>query len=199
MNTKKLDGPAQAKAVTDAVFARLSKRANRVPVVAFMGEFSAGKSTLMNFLLEKNVLPTRVIATKLPPIWLSYGCDESYRIRKDGSRCALNLESTDKIPVSDTRFLRIFCEADILKECDLIDMPGISDPNLDRNDWIKTANYANMVIWCTHATPGMAPDGKQPVAIVTQTPAARQHSCDHPRRQAGFRPRAAKGPAAAET
>ena len=42
------------------------------PVFALMGEYSAGKSTLLNLLLDLEVLPTKVTATNLPPVWLTY-------------------------------------------------------------------------------------------------------------------------------
>jgi len=42
------------------------------PVFALMGEYSAGKSTLLNFLLDQAALPTKVTATNLPPVWLTF-------------------------------------------------------------------------------------------------------------------------------
>ena len=41
------------------------------PLVALMGEFSAGKSTLSNLLIGKQALPVNVTATQLPPVWMS--------------------------------------------------------------------------------------------------------------------------------
>ena len=36
----------------------------RVPRIALMGEFSAGKSTLLNLLIERDLIPTRATATR---------------------------------------------------------------------------------------------------------------------------------------
>ena len=54
------------------------------PVIAIMGEFSVGKSTLSNLLIGSNPLPVKVTATQLPPIWLSYGEQDPFREDLDG-------------------------------------------------------------------------------------------------------------------
>jgi len=99
--------------------------APRKPRIAFMGEFSAGKSTLTNLLLGGRPLPEKVTATRLSPVWMSYGRDAPYRIKMDGAQEEISLSRLDGIPLEDTRVIRIFFEADILGICDLIDFPGI--------------------------------------------------------------------------
>ncbi|MGB0959542.1 MAG: dynamin family protein [Halocynthiibacter sp.] len=146
------DSTTNTRSVTPVQFARLVRKTTKRPVVALMGEFSAGKSTLLNFLLDRDALPMKVTATELPPIWLSYGQEAPYRIDAGGRRRQVVNGDLTCCPIDDTRFIRIFCESEILKKCDLIDMPGISDPNLDRKHWIKTTGYADFVVWCTHAT-----------------------------------------------
>ncbi|MEX0317616.1 MAG: dynamin family protein [Ruegeria sp.] len=152
MNTMSLAEKPKRRAVTPAQMDRLTRWARRKPVVALMGEFSAGKSTLLNFMLERDVLPTRVTATELPPVWLSYGQGDAYRVGRDGTRSDVDLNAIDAIPIAETRFIRVFSDAAILKFCDLMDMPGISDPNLARDHWIEAVGYASFVVWCTHAT-----------------------------------------------
>jgi putative ribosome biogenesis GTPase RsgA len=44
--------------VTRSQLNRLAEWSMRKPVIALMGEFSAGKSTLMNLLIGQNILPT---------------------------------------------------------------------------------------------------------------------------------------------
>ena len=41
---------------------------------------------------------------------------------------------------------------DLLELCDLVDMPGISDPNLPGDMWDNVIEPRDHVIWCTHAT-----------------------------------------------
>ncbi len=141
--TQRIVGPDQ--------MARLSSWNARKPVIAIMGEFSAGKSTLLNMLIGRSILPTQVTATKLPPVWLRHGSDAPYRVDKSNRRHPIDLNDLATVPVKDTRYIRIFCEAEVLESCDLLDTPGISDPNIPMNWWIKTLGYANAVLWCSHA------------------------------------------------
>ena len=126
--------------------------ANRKPRIALMGEFSAGKSTLSNLLLGARPLPEKVTATRLSPVWMSYGSDAPYRVDVDGSTEPVSLDHLERIPVEQTRVIRLFMEADILDVCDLIDFPGISDPNMSSSVWERVLTEVDAVIWCTHAT-----------------------------------------------
>ncbi len=123
-----------------------------LPKLCLMGEFSAGKSTLSNLLLGEAALPVNVTATQLPPVWMSKGDAAPYRVDLAGDEYDLDLEQLDEVSVHDTSHIRIFRDAAILDQCDLIDMPGISDPNMDAEVWQRVLPMADMVIWCTHAT-----------------------------------------------
>ncbi|SMX23330.1 dynamin family protein [Boseongicola aestuarii] len=122
------------------------------PVLCLMGEFSAGKSTLSNLLIKTAALPVNVTATQLPPVWISKGNSAPYRVNHDGREFEIELEKLEEVSVEDTAFIRIFHDAELLDHCDLIDMPGISDPNMDADVWERVIPYADAVIWCTHAT-----------------------------------------------
>ncbi|MEJ6402969.1 dynamin family protein [Yoonia sp. 2307UL14-13] len=124
----------------------------RKPRIALMGEFSAGKSTLSNLLLGARPLPEKVTATRLSPVWMSYGNQSPYREDVDGTTEPVSLDRLEGIPVEETRFIRLFMEADILDVIDLIDFPGISDPNMDSDVWERVLPEVDAVIWCTHAT-----------------------------------------------
>jgi hypothetical protein len=137
--------------VTRSQLNRLAEWSMRKPVIALMGEFSAGKSTLMNLLIGQNILPTQVTATRMPPVWLRYGEGPAYRVDRAGKKHKVDLSNQAAIPVNDTSYIRLFCTADILRRCDLIDTPGISDPNIKADRWIRTVRYANAVVWCSHA------------------------------------------------
>ena len=122
------------------------------PVVALMGEFSAGKSTLTNLLLGAAPLPVRITATRLPPVMISLGPEGGDREDHAGDLHPLPAGGLADIAPEDTRLVRLRMEADILHLCDLIDMPGISDPNMDGRVWRDVIGAADIVIWCTHAT-----------------------------------------------
>ena len=122
------------------------------PILCLMGEFSAGKSTLSNLLIQTTALPVNVTATQLPPVWISKGDDAPYRVGLDGQEFDIELDKIEEISVNDTAYIRIFHNAELLDHCDLIDMPGISDPNMDAEVWQRVITYADAVIWCSHAT-----------------------------------------------
>ena len=142
---------ADFRTVSSEKMARLSAWNYRKPVVAIMGEFSAGKSTLLNMLIGESVLPTQVTATKLPPVWLRYGTEEPYRVDKNNVRHSVDVENLTSVPIRETRYIRIYMTSEVLESCDLLDTPGISDPNMPMTNWIRTIGYANAVLWCTHA------------------------------------------------
>jgi GTPase SAR1 family protein len=124
----------------------------RKPRLALMGEFSAGKSTLSNILLGQSPLPMRVTATRLPPVYISYGTPGATLIGRDGSETPFDLADLDAVDLDRTRMIRLYLESDTLQICDLIDMPGISDPNMDAEVWQSVFSLADSVVWCTHAT-----------------------------------------------
>jgi len=124
----------------------------RKPRIALMGEFSAGKSTLSNLLMGVRPLPEKVTATRLSPVWITHGTGAPYRVDIDGSTEEISLEHLEQVPVEETRYIHLSVEADLLEVCDLIDFPGISDPNMSSNVWERMLEEIDAVIWCTHAT-----------------------------------------------
>ena len=124
----------------------------RKPRIALMGEFSAGKSTLSNLLIGATPLPTKVTATQLPPVWISHGEGNLIREDLDGTTQEITLDDLAEVSPAETKLIRLFATADILELCDIIDMPGISDPNMDSDVWERVIDQADAVIWCTHAT-----------------------------------------------
>lgn len=74
------------------------------------------------------------------------------RVGLDGSQTPISTDEMDQVQPEDTRCVRLFLKADILELCDLIDMPGISDPNMSADVWRGLIDEADCVVWCTHAT-----------------------------------------------
>ncbi len=125
---------------------------SRKPRIALMGEFSAGKSTLANLLMNDAFSPVQVTATQMPPVWYSLGDGPAIRIAMDGSEEPLDDGSVDTVTIRNTRTIRKFVTANILEACDIIDMPGSSDPNITEDIWQKMLPLADAVVWCTPAT-----------------------------------------------
>ena len=123
----------------------------RKPRIALMGEFSAGKSTLSNLLMGVRPLPEKVTATRLSPVWIKHGVDAPFRMDVNGTTSPVSIDRLEDIPVQETRYIQLSIEADILEVCDLIDFPGISDPNMSSDVWERMLSEVDAVIWCTHA------------------------------------------------
>ena len=134
------------------IFKPSAPGSQRNPRIALMGEFSAGKSTLLNMLLTSNPLPVRVTATSVPPVWITHGPEAATRVRSDGSEEPFDLDELGTIGLEDTQFIRLSMQSDALEICDLFDMPGISDPNMSNTIWQNAFEEVDSVIWCTHAT-----------------------------------------------
>lgn len=120
----------------------------RKPRVLVAGEFSAGKSRLINGLIGKDVLPSNVTSTALPPIWLVYGNSEPFIVDLDGEITDFNV---NEIEVHKTAFCVLSTECEILRHLDLIDTPGNSDPNIPPICWERMVQYADGLVWCTSA------------------------------------------------
>ena len=125
---------------------------SRKPRLVLMGEFSAGKSTLSNILLGSQPLPMRVTATRLPPVKISYGQPAAFAIDLQGKRSRLDLNDLETVSLYETEMIELTMEAETLQHCDLVDMPGISDPNMPQHFWQDVVRPCDHVIWCTHAT-----------------------------------------------
>ncbi len=125
--------------------------ASRKPRLALMGEFSAGKSTLANLLLGQESSPVQVTATQLPPVWYRLGPPSAQRQPKEGTAEPLPMDDWSACHPDDTQMISVSLDADFLHACDLIDMPGTSDPNMVPDFWDAFLPEVDLVIWCTPA------------------------------------------------
>ncbi|MEM8591398.1 MAG: dynamin family protein [Pseudomonadota bacterium] len=121
------------------------------PRIALMGEFSAGKSTLANLLLEQEHSPVQVTATHLPPVWYSHGDAPAHQVTMSGARVPVQKSSWREVSLSEAQLIEVQLESDILEALDLIDLPGTCDPNLPAQYWETLINQVDLVIWCTPA------------------------------------------------
>lgn len=130
----------------------VQSEAERKPRLALMGEFSAGKSTLANALMGEAMSPTQITATQVPPIWYAHGDRSAFVEMQDGTERPLTggFETLDLS--EDIRAVRVFSRCEILEACDIIDMPGSSDPNMSADLWQNMLPLADGVLWCTPAT-----------------------------------------------
>lgn len=122
------------------------------PIIALLGEFSAGKSTLANVLLGVSQSTVRVTATQAPPIWYVAGTGRPVLIDTNGVETEMPSGSLADVSLENTRVVRVPVQADILDAVTIIDMPGSSDPNMSPDIWDALLPLADIAIWCTPAT-----------------------------------------------
>jgi Dynamin family len=125
---------------------------SRRPGFALMGEYSSGKSELLNLLVGRRLLPTKVTATDLPAVWLTYGATEKVAgLAYDGSLHDLSLQDLATDRAMTFVAIRVETDAAILKETDIIDTPGISDPRMSTAIVEEIARFCDFVVWCSPA------------------------------------------------
>ena len=132
--------------------AAASSEAGRRARVALMGEFSAGKSTLVNLLVGQEVAPIRVTATQAPPLWISHGEEpEAEAVGPDGRSAAIPAERCREIGSDEAVLVRLRIPARGLLRHDVIDTPGLSDPLLAEDVLERVVRLADVTLWCTSA------------------------------------------------
>lgn len=126
---------------------------SRRPTLAMMGEFSSGKSALLNCLLDRALLPTRATATDMPAIWISHGATEKVSaLSFDGHLVDLSMADLTEGRAMKYLCIRIEIDAKILERVDIIDTPGISDPRLTTEIVEEVARNVDFVVWCSPMT-----------------------------------------------
>lgn len=106
--------------------------------VAFVGQFSAGKSTLLNNLLGRSILPQGTMETTPILTYIRYGEEEKATLFYfDGSEEDISLEEVAgimqkgargrEVPLQDIEHMEIFIRAELLSNgMVLLDTPGIN-------------------------------------------------------------------------
>ncbi|BAQ67702.1 hypothetical protein NHU_00533 [Rhodovulum sulfidophilum] len=143
-------GPDPASGVPDAR-----------PCIALMGEIGAGKTTLAHLLVGRPLLPETTTAIRLPPVRITYGTAPPCREDDRGRTAPVDLADLARLSPADTRLIRLQAEAEaeaeILRHCDLIDTPAISDPEIGPDVWEYATGLADGVLWCSHAPEAWRP------------------------------------------
>lgn len=126
------------------------ERLGRKPRIMVAGEFSAGKTRLINGLIGTDILPSNVTATALPPVWIFGAAKCLFRVDLQGQRH--EIDSLADAKIEDTAFCAMSNPSPFLDNFDVIDTPGNSDPNIPPESWERMLQLADAIIWCTNAT-----------------------------------------------
>ena len=104
--------------------------------VAIAGRIKAGKSTLVNALLERRVAPTKATECTMFATWYHYGLPERVVVRRrDGTSFDRDLTADGRLPdevgvASDSvERLDVYLSQSVLRDMTIIDTPGLASLN----------------------------------------------------------------------
>ena len=136
---------------TQKALQRIRAIAARPAVIALAGEFNSGKSSLTNRLVELDALPTDLFANTTVPTRLHWARELTLTaVTASGQRIPLDLTEL-RLEEPLTR-IDVGAPGQLLKTYELVDMPGLADPDAERTGNELTALRPNALIWCTPTT-----------------------------------------------
>jgi len=147
------DKMSASKELKDAL-AKLKIRAKEPMKVAITGQFSSGKSTFLNALLSKNILPTGITPVTSKVNYIRYGDELKIKIRyKDGRDEYQNVENianfTDqRSVVEEIEYLTLYVPLELLKEIVFVDTPGLNSQAMaDTTTTQRVLKEVDGIIW----------------------------------------------------
>lgn len=133
------------------------RRARYPMEVAITGQFSSGKSTFLNALLSRNILPTGITPVTSKVNFINYG--EEYKLKityKSGAEEYAPIDAiaefTDQRQkdMDDIKYLTLYAPMDILKDISFVDTPGLnSQSQSDTDTTRKVLRDVGGIIWLT--------------------------------------------------
>ncbi|MCV3470565.1 dynamin family protein [Campylobacter sp. CNRCH_2015_0814] len=121
--------------------------------VAIIGQFSSGKSTLLNLILQKECLPTGVVPVTFRPTFLRYAKEYFLRVEyEDGSDEIVDIDELSKFSdqrneLKETKSLHLFAPIELLKDITFIDTPGLNANTTDTLTTFKELSFMHSAIW----------------------------------------------------
>lgn len=135
---------------------KLQRRAEEPMKVAICGQFSSGKSTFLNALLAKNVLPTGITPVTSKVNYIRYARDLKIKVRyKDGREAYYGIAGLKRFTdqrenVEDIAYLTLYAPVQLLKEVVFVDTPGLnSQSNEDTSTTEEVLSEVDGIIWLT--------------------------------------------------
>lgn len=135
---------------------KLQMRAEEPMKVAITGQFSSGKSTFLNALLAKNILPTGITPVTSKVNYIRYGQEFKIKVHyldgRDEYHDISNIAHfTDQREfVEDIAYLTLYAPLEILKDVVFVDTPGLnSQAHSDTETTAAVLKEVDGIIWLT--------------------------------------------------
>jgi len=134
----------------------LVRRVEEPMKVAITGQFSSGKSTFLNALLAKSVLPTGITPVTSKVNYIRYG--EAFQLQVhyyDGREAFYGVENIGQFTdqrenVAQTKYLTLYAPLELLKEVVFVDTPGLnSQAHSDTETTEEVLKEVDGIIWLT--------------------------------------------------
>ncbi len=133
---------------------KLEIRAKEPMKVAITGQFSSGKSTFLNALLSKNILPTGITPVTSKVNYIRYADELKIRIRyKDGRDEYQSVENISKFTdqrevVEEIEYLTLYVPLELLKDIVFVDTPGLNSQAItDTTTTQRVLKEVDGIIW----------------------------------------------------
>ena len=129
-------------------------RAKEPMRVAITGQFSSGKSTFLNALLAKNILPTGITPVTSKVNYIRFGDELKIKINyNDGREEFQSVENIAKFTdqrgvVEEIEYLTLYVPLELLKTVEFVDTPGLnSQSSSDTTTTSKVLKEVDGIIW----------------------------------------------------
>lgn len=122
--------------------------------IAVIGQFSSGKSTFLNTLLGREILPTGVVPVTAKATYIKYAPNELLNVTYNDGRseildiCGLGEFVDQRKDLKKIKNITIYSNNEILKRVTFIDTPGLnSRSNADTKETLRIFKEAFGVLW----------------------------------------------------
>ena len=139
-----------------SLFNKLLRRSTYPMEVAIVGQFSSGKSTFLNALLSKDILPTGITPVTSKVNYINYAKEYKLKVTyNNGADEYHPLEAiadfTDqRYPIEDIKYITLYAPMEILKDISFVDTPGLNSQSLSDTQVTKTIlRDVDGIIWLT--------------------------------------------------
>jgi hypothetical protein len=144
--------PGFADGIAALPFIEPEGSVERLPRIVLTGEVNSGKTTLVNFLLQAELLVADIVPNTLCPTLLRFGDTAHLRVhRGDGAVALRSLADLHRIGRESVQFIEVYLPSPVLRAMEILDLPGFVSV-ADAESTRKWVSAADVQIWCTPAT-----------------------------------------------